>query len=87
MGNYQADMAGGPPGTPPIVVHNFAEADNLLSDALIDIIRDLNRHIHFLDNSDTLRGPEKELLVEEANSIHEKLVQVVEGIDFANTPD
>ena len=42
---------------------------------------------HFLDDRDTLRGPEKELLLEEAKSIHEKLVQVVEGIDFANTPD
>ena len=87
MGNSQADMAGGPPGDPPIVVHNFAEADSLLSDALCDIIRGMNLHIDFLQNSYTLQGQEKELLLEEAESIKEKLIDVVEGIDYAHTPD
>ena len=89
MGNSQADVAGGPPGTRPwqIVVHNFAEADSLLSDALCDIIMDMRSHIRFLQNSYTLQGQEKVLLLEEAESIKEKLVQVVEGIDYAHTPD
>ena len=86
MGNAQADMAGGPPGDPPIVVHNFAEADSLLSNALIRIMWAVDSHIQALDNS-TLRGSEKALLLEQADSIRDKLEELDIQIDYAHTPD
>ena len=87
MGNSQADMAAGPPGDPPIVVHNFAEADSLLSTALIHIMWNVDSHIQALENSNRLPGPEKALLVEQAESIRHKLEDLEIQIDYTHTPD
>ena len=73
MGNAQADMAGGPPGDPPIVVHNFAEADSLLSHALCDITMDMRSLMDSLENSHTLQDQEKVRVLKKAQSIIEKL--------------